>query len=198
MLGRPQKTRTGARQDASCPDPTGAPTADLQALFKSHYGSVWRLLRRLGVPQAQLDDAAQEVFWVAARRLNDIVADRAHAFLYGVAIRVAANQTRRTSPLSLAPPTDLTWLADQGPSAETQLARREARALLDEALARMPLELRTVFVLHELEGLEVKQIAGIEAIPVGTASSRLRRARDEFSNIAKRMRASLRASGWEP
>jgi len=62
-------------------------------------------------------------------------------------------------------------------------------------LARMPLELRTVFVLFELEGLEVRAIAELEGLPVGTASSRLRRAREEFSAIARRVRASLDARG---
>ena len=45
---------------------------ELRSLFETHYASIWRLLRRLGVLSAQLDDAAQEVFWVAARRLCDI------------------------------------------------------------------------------------------------------------------------------
>jgi DNA-directed RNA polymerase specialized sigma24 family protein len=49
---------------------------DLRALFEKHYASIWRLLRRLGVPQSQLDDATQEVFWVAARRLSDIETGR--------------------------------------------------------------------------------------------------------------------------
>ena len=60
----------------------------------------------------------------------------------------------------------------------------------------MPIDLRTVLVLFELEGLEVRQIAEIEQIPVGTASSRLRRAREEFSAIAKRVRAAMNAEGW--
>ncbi|MGA7745077.1 MAG: hypothetical protein WBP56_25040 [Polyangia bacterium] len=49
-----------------------AEVMDLLSLFETHYASIWRLLRRLGVLPAQLDDAAQEVFWVAARRLCDI------------------------------------------------------------------------------------------------------------------------------
>jgi len=63
--------------------------------------------------------------------------------------------------------------------------------MLDEVLNRLPVDLRTVFVLHELEGLEVREIAEIEGIPVGTASSRLRRAREEFSAVARRVRGGL-------
>ena len=72
-----------------------ATTLDLRALFDAHYASIWRLLRRLGVRHGQLDDASQEVFWVAARRLADIRAGSEHAFLYGVALRVASDAARR-------------------------------------------------------------------------------------------------------
>ena len=168
----------------------------LRALFDAHYPSIWRLLRRLGVRQAQLDDAAQEVFWVAARRLGDIKRGSEPAFLYGVALRVASQEVRRqAAAMPLASVAEIPLLVDERPPADEQLADREARALLDEALAALPLDLRMVLVLHELEGLEVRQIAEIEAIPVGTASSRLRRAREEFSTIAKRMRARLAARG---
>jgi RNA polymerase sigma-70 factor (ECF subfamily) len=169
---------------------------ELRALFEAHYPSIWRLLRRLGVRPAQIDDAAQEVFWVAARRLTDIEPGREHSFLYGVALRVASNEVRRQSAaMPVASLDEIPSLSDQRPSAEEQLVEWQARALLDDALNRLPLDLRAVLVLHEIEGLEVRQIAEIEAIPVGTASSRLRRAREEFSAIAKRIRARLQAPG---
>jgi RNA polymerase sigma-70 factor (ECF subfamily) len=170
----------------------GRTQLDLRGLFTAHYASIWRLLRRVGVEHAQLDDAAQEVFWIAARRLGDVHAGREHAFLYGVALRVAAHahRKRRSSPRM----TDLDSrqdLVDSAPSPEENLVQRRARDLLDAALDRMPLELRSVFVLFELEGLSVKDIAELEEIPIGTASSRLRRAREEFSAAAKRLRASI-------
>jgi len=174
--------------------PARSLTLELKSLFEGHYASVWRLLRRFGVPAAALDDAAQEVFWVAARRLSDIRPGSETAFLYGVALRVASNHLRRDRH----PPGDeleLSSVADAGPSPEEAVAERQRRALLDAVLTRLPLELRTVFVLFELEGLEVRQIAELEGIPVGTASSRLRRAREEFSAIARRMRAALVARG---
>ena len=175
-----------------------SPTGDLRSLFQVHYRSIWRLLRRLGVRQSQLDDAAQEVFWVAARRLNDIVPGREHAFLYGVAIRVASNEIRRCAgAMPLVPLGEFPLLADDRPSAETQLAEHQARALLDHVLDRLPLDLRAVLVLRDVEGLEMKQIAEIEGIPLGTASSRLRRARDNFSEVARRLRLSLQAREGE-
>lgn len=167
----------------------------LEGLFDAHYSSIWRLLRRLGVPAAQVDDAAQEVFWVAARRLADIETGREHSFLYGVALRVASNWHRAARSV---PPLDaelLETLRDGSPSPEQVAEERQARALLDLALDQLPLELRTVLVLFELEGLPVKDIASLEGLPVGTAASRLRRAREEFSLVAKRLRALLERGG---
>jgi len=173
-------------------EPAAAKSMDLRALFQAHYASTWRLLRRLGVRPALLDDATQEVFWVAARRLPDIQPGRETSFLYGVALRVASSEARRQkSSLPMADVDVLARVVDLAPSPEEQLDRRRARQLLDWVLDRMPLDLRAVFVLFELEELEVREIAALEEIPVGTASSRLRRAREEFSAIAKRIRAAL-------
>jgi RNA polymerase sigma-70 factor (ECF subfamily) len=49
-------------------------------------------------------------------------------------------------------------------------------------------DLRTAFVLYELEHLELREIAALEHIPQGTAASRLRRAREEFSTQCQRLR----------
>jgi RNA polymerase sigma-70 factor (ECF subfamily) len=62
----------------------------------------------------------------------------------------------------------------------------EAWRLLDALLAKLPDKLRRALVLAEIEGLEVAEIAELERIPVGTAASRLRRARERFrSALAK-------------
>jgi RNA polymerase sigma-70 factor (ECF subfamily) len=191
-MASPRPIRSEARDPAA----STAGGADLPAMFRAHYASIWRLLRRLGVKPAQLDDAAQEVFWVAARRLADIEPGRAGSFLYGVALRVASGEARRarTAP-PLADLDELARLADAAPSPEERLEQRRARELLDWVLDRLPLDLRAVFVLHELEGLEVREIAALEDIPLGTASSRLRRAREEFSAVARRARAMFAPEG---
>lgn len=196
--GASQAGRALPREEA---EKVSAPAAPLEfrALFEAQYASVWRLLRRFGVAHAQLDDAAQEVFWVTARRLPDIEPGREAAFLYGVALRVASNLLRRKKELpELTERALLSELPAEDSCPEQALEQRRARALLDTVLARMPLELRTVFVLFELEGLPIRDIAELEEIPIGTAGSRLRRAREEFSAIAKRIRATLVARGGSP
>ncbi len=162
---------------------------DLRALFERHYASIWRLLGRLGVPGADLDDATQEVFWVAARRIEDIQPGSEHAFLYGVALRVASDARRRLSTSHPVQPVHETPnLQTLQLDPEQELQAHQARQLLSLALDHMPEEQRSVFVLHELEDLEVQTIASMQAIPVGTASSRLRRARQTFAAVCRRLR----------
>lgn len=173
---------------------TEVPT--IAQLFRANYASIWRLLRRLGVPQAHLDDAAQEVFWIAARRLTDIIPGSEHAFLYGIALRIASNHQRKAKAIPDAMDIDAAWdLATDFPSPDVLLEKQRARELLDHALARLPLELRSVFVFVELEGMAVKDVAELEGIALGTAASRLRRAREEFAEAIKRLRAAWITSG---
>jgi RNA polymerase sigma-70 factor (ECF subfamily) len=106
---------------------------------------------------------------------------------------VASQEHRRRRAASPTTTVDDRAGISDFPSPEEQLEQRQARALLDAVLDRMTIELRTVFVLCELEELQVREAAAIERIPIGTASSRLRRAREEFTAIAKRVRATWMA-----
>ncbi len=74
---------------------------------------------------------------------------------------------------------------------EKQLLREDQKQSVRRALEELPLELREVVVLRELEGLSYKEIAAIAEIPLGTVMSRLARARE-------RLRQRLRDCGdWE-
>src|SRR4030095_3489780 len=111
-----------------------------------------------------------------------------------VAIRVAARVRSDREPPML-PSEALDAIADEQPSAEDLLDERRARDLLDTVLYAMDDKLREVFVLFELEEIEIPEIAEILEIPVGTVGSRLRRARAEFSAVAKRVRARSAFAG---
>ena len=71
-------------------------------------------------------------------------------------------------------------MADGALDPEQAAQRSQAKKLLERILAEMEEDTRTVFVLFELEGLTSTEIAELLSIPVGTAASRLRRAREEF------------------
>jgi len=155
--------------------------AALARLLTQHFRMVWRALRRLGVAVHAVDDAAQEVFLIASRKLDSIEAGQEKRFLYGVALRVAANARRARAARPEAPFGELIEeTAASTPSPEALLDRKRARQLLDEVLERLPDELRTAFVLFELEGCSGPEVAELCDIPLGTAASRLRRAREAF------------------
>jgi RNA polymerase sigma-70 factor (ECF subfamily) len=182
-----------ARRSTADPDGAEEPLpdddcVDFTALVARELGWVWRLLRRVGLSAADADDAAQQVFVVAAQKRDQLEPGKARSFLYGTALRVAANVRR-----SLARRRALhDEVALAGPphtvSQDDLLEQQRARALADELLAELSDDLRRVLVLSEIEQLTAPQIAELEGIPVGTVASRLRRARGRFYELLEERR----------
>lgn len=173
---------------AHSPPHSPAPTSDAEArafsdLVRSELAFVWRVLRRAGLSGADADDATQQVFLVAARRRQELAHGKERSFLYGTALRIAANLRRGLSRRREAPESAAPAAASALPLADEVFDRRRARALLDELLAQLPEELSRVLVLSEIEGLTLAAIAELEGIPPGTAASRLRRARAAFREL---------------
>jgi RNA polymerase sigma-70 factor, ECF subfamily len=183
----------GSESRVSVVNPPASREAIFRELFRAHYAFIWRQLRRLGVPEGAVDDAAQEAFVVAARRLDDIRAGSERAFLLGVARRIAADARRSGLPRNTMTSSEdlLGERADAAPDPEQALQGSRARALLDTVLDAMDDDTRAVFVLFEFEELSKGEIADVLGIPEGTAASRLRRGREEFLAIARRLRAKL-------
>ena len=171
--------------------------ATLARLLTQHFRRVWCALRRLGVPEHAVDDAAQEVFLIASRKLEDVEAGHERRFLYGVALRVAANARRARAARPEVPLTELVEesAAAAGPNPESLLDQKRARELLDQALEAMPDDLRTAFVLFELEGCTGPEVAELCDIPLGTAASRLRRAREAFQALVRDIGRRLGRTG---
>ncbi len=171
---------------------------EITALVEEHADFVWRSLRRLGVPEAAVDDGVQQVFLVAAQKLDRIERGRERAFLFSVAMNVAAH-ARRTLARRREVLEDVALdVVDPRPTADVQLDAHRARALLDEVLEAMPLDLRTVFVLVELEEMTMAEIADVLDLAQGTVASRLRRAREEFHAAARRVRARVERRAHRP
>lgn len=168
---------------------TWSPRDRLQALLADHHAFVWRSLRRLGVPDCDVEDASQQVFLVAHRRLAEIVPESERAFLFQTALRVAADWRRAHKRRCEEARTDLVDVPDVGANPEELLDQRRRRALLDRVLGAMPMDLRAVFVLFELEEMTMIEIATVSDIPPGTVASRLRRARQAFQETVKKLGA---------
>ncbi|WP_437570277.1 RNA polymerase sigma factor [Sorangium sp. So ce542] len=171
----------------------GAPPPSAEryrALVDAHFDFIWRSLRGLGVPAGSADDAAQHVFLIAYQKLGEIAPGRERSFLFGTALGVAANARRAGARRRELCDDEATAVAADGaPNPEQLMEMKQARALLDEVLDAMEEDLRVVFVLFELEGVPTEEIAAMLALAKGTVASRLRRAREEFRAIARRVQA---------
>jgi RNA polymerase sigma-70 factor (ECF subfamily) len=167
----------------------------LEAMARAEFQFIWRSLRRLGVPQPAVDDAAQKVFEIATRKLGAIRRGSERAYLFNTAVRVAAGIRRRDVTRRETSDFVLEDHVDSSPRPDEAVEWKRQRECLDSILDSMPTELRVVFVVFELEGLTTKAIAELLGIPHGTAASRLRRARELFQAEVKRLTAKRTFSG---
>ena len=177
---------------ALVPDPEPDIAPAFAAAYREQHAFVWRVLRHLGVPPAQLDDRLQDVFLVVYRRWHTFdPSSSLRSWLYGIARRVAADQhrgDRRTARRLQAVPQP-----HPEPGPDQLLERAEAGDFVDQFLAGLDPERREVFVLAEVEHLSAPDIAAATGVKLNTVYSRLRVARELFARaIERRVRAERR------
>lgn len=175
---------------------------DFQRVYDEHFPFVWKSLRRLGVREVDTADAAQEVFLVAYRKLDEFEGrSKLSTWLFGICLRVARDRSR-LAHVRREVSDEATMLGRIDPSNDVSVEaeRREAAVLLERVLGEMDFDQRAVFTLFELEGLSGEQIAELLQIPLGTAYSRLRLAREFFKKSVSRLHARERfaAAGGQP
>ncbi len=188
----------GMAPDVSPPPPEAAPCPAaatlparrerLQALVAAHFGFIWRLVRRHGLPAPDADDVAQQVFVVATERLADIAPGRERSFLFGTALRAIATRRRAGARER---PDDAVDPSDPVPAADELTSQKRLREMLDAILDKLDDDARVVFVLVEIEGLSNPEVSELLKVPAGTVASRLRRARAAFDAEVKRIEARL-------
>jgi RNA polymerase sigma-70 factor (ECF subfamily) len=162
----------------------------LRGIVDRHYDFIWRAVRYLGVPDAAAEDAAQQVLCVLARRLDDIPPEAEVSFLFATARRVASEARRAARRRPQPGDRDIDTLVAPTPSPEELLDERRAQQVLRHVLDSMPVDLRAVFVLFEIEELTLREVAALLDIPIGTVGSRLRRARECFHGSVRRIQGS--------
>lgn len=175
-------------------DAPRAEPLDLRELFTMHAPYVWNSLRRLGVLASDLEDLTHDVFVQVQRHLGEYDASRPlRPWLFGFAFRIASQYWRRahrrrerSADAAVARAVDPSALPDQ------RLAAEQDRQLVLSALEAIDLDRRAVFVLYEIDGVPMAEIARLLGIPVNTAYSRLRVARTEFAAAVRRLRRSER------
>jgi RNA polymerase sigma-70 factor (ECF subfamily) len=154
----------------------------IEALYREHFQFIWRSLRRLGVRPSSVDDAVQDVFLVAHRKLAAFEGRSSHrVWLFAIGMRVAAEYRRRDGRLELD--SDATGVAVHP---ETTLDLRRRVCLLDHLLGTLSDSQREVFVMAEVEGFSAPEIAEALGEKLNTVYSRLRLGRAHFERALAR------------
>jgi RNA polymerase sigma-70 factor (ECF subfamily) len=171
-----------ARAAGSTP---GAEGQSARALYDAHIGYVWNSLRRLGIADADREDLCHEVFLIFFRGTSFDPSRPLRPWLFGIAFRVASDFRRRARfRREIAAPID--HAPSRAPSADEALARKQARAMVEAALEALDLDQRAVFILHEIDGLPMPEIAAALEAPLNTLYSRLRLGRRKFEAAVQR------------
>jgi RNA polymerase sigma-70 factor (ECF subfamily) len=155
-------------------------SARFSALYREHASFVWRTLRRFGVQGSNLEDATQDTFVVAHRLLDDFDDESPRAWLAAIARRIAADMRRRRAHSTLCAREsqhDLALCREALRREDAQQARHAAAKLVHQLLDGLDDEKREVFVLAELEGMSMPEVARATELNLNTAYSRLRAAR---------------------
>jgi RNA polymerase sigma-70 factor (ECF subfamily) len=143
-------------------------------------------LGRLGIRPTDREDLAHEVFFEVHRHLPKADLDRPlRPWLFAFVFRVASSY-RRLSRNRFEIPGEVGEHVDPLPLADEALERSQARAQIDRALEALDFDQRAVFILHDLDGCPVPEIAVLLDIPLNTAYSRLRLARARFAAVVRR------------
>jgi RNA polymerase sigma-70 factor, ECF subfamily len=150
-----------------------------EELYRQHAGRLYSVACRMVGNPSDAEDLLQEIFLVAHRKLDSFRGDSAlGTWLYRLATNLCLDHLRskaaRTSQLTGALD-DEPGLADAGTRglAEQTLTRMD----LERALAQLPEGCRAAFVLHDIEGLEHREVAAALGIAEGTSKSQVHKAR---------------------
>lgn len=169
--------------------------ARLRQMFEAYFDFTWRSLRRFGLREDVADDAAQRVFMIASQKLAVIRPGSEQSFLFGTAMRVASDIRRSAAHRRETPHADPAAGLEGGDRPDEIVEQRRARALLDDALDTLDEDLRSVFVLFELEEMSTAEIATLLELPRGTVASRLRRARTAFTEAVEKLQRARVGEG---
>ncbi len=162
--------------------------AAFSRLFAAEFPYVWASLRRFGVSARDAEDVAHDVFLQVYGKWSTYDPARPiRPWLFAFAFRAASDYVRLTRHRVEVMGIEGDSPAE-APLAEEALASAEESRLVSQALESIPLERRAVLVAYELDDVPMKDVAASLEIPLHTAYSRLRVAREDFASAIHRLR----------
>jgi RNA polymerase sigma-70 factor (ECF subfamily) len=149
----------------------------LVAVLRRHNQRIFRIARAILRDDAEAEDAAQEAWVLAWRNLHQFEGRSSFGSWVGRIVAREAMARARRRRLVLLDGTEEETMDASVPDPERSAGRGEARALLEQAIDRLPEPFRAVFVLREIEELSVAETAELLDVPAETVKTRLHRAR---------------------
>jgi RNA polymerase sigma-70 factor (ECF subfamily) len=155
-------------------------TDDFRALVDRHQQSIYRFASALLGNREEAQDVVQEAFLAAFANLSGYDSSRAafSTWLFTIARNRSINLLKQNRPIAV---NELESIADT--KSADPIASRELSQQLDRALAALPVEQRSAFVLAEIEDLPYAEIARIERTSLGTVKSRIHRAKQRLQSL---------------
>ena len=175
----------------------------VDALVRRYQVRMFNFARTLTPGDADAEDLAQETFIRAFRGLGGFRGDSSFKnWLYGIAVNLARTYHGKRLRQSAVWGQRLDAVDGADDHADTGTTDIEDAAIrrqaLDRALATLPADQRLAVVLHDIEGLEYKEIAHVLDIPIGTVMSRIFRGRKRLRPLLAHLRGRTDTAGPSP
>jgi RNA polymerase sigma factor (sigma-70 family) len=168
---------------SEAPKPDLATAERFRVVMLPHLDAAHGFARWLTRDPVQAQDVAQEAMLRALRYFHAFRGEEARPWLLRIVrntwVDLRANRGS-DQPLEAAEnhPAD-------GPDPEQSALAGDRRRQVAAALAALPVEMREILVLREIEDLPYKQIAAVLDLPIGTVMSRLARARERLAAVLR-------------
>ncbi len=146
---------------------------DVDAVVRAHGPDVWRLLKRIFGQHADVDDTFQQVMLEVVRALPSFRGDsELSTWIHRITLNVAYQRMRR-GYRGVEVDLDEAGVAVADVDVEGQVADAQTARRLYESLEALPPKKRIAVVLHDVEGLTLKEIGERLGIPLQTVASQL-------------------------
>jgi len=156
----------------------GGDLSAFEDLYRAHAARLYGLACRLIGNRSEAEDLLQEIFLVAYRRLATFRGDSAlGTWLYRLAVNRCVDHLRSRASRQTSVTAALLDGRDEALTQQPAQDWSATRIDLERAIRRLPDGYRTAFVLHDVEGLEHREIAEILGIAEGTSKSQVHKAR---------------------
>ena len=150
-----------------------------------HMDAAFNLARWLAGNDPDAQDIVQEAYLRAFKFFGGFRGGNSRAWLLRIVRNAFYDWLKRNRKEETTESLDEKFpeAIDETGTPDTLLVQKSNHAMLQEAIAKLPLEFREILILRELEGFSYKEISELADVPMGTVMSRLARAREQLRNL---------------